>query len=189
MGTTSMRQPARSRIGSAAAVLRGLALVGALTVVGAAALPGTSGAASSPTTVTTAQNKAWGKILVLGNGTVVYRLAADPKNKSVCTGECAKIWPPVVLAAGQKSPVGHNGITGLGTITRSGGAHQVTYKGVPLYRFIGDHKAGQATGNIKDTWGKWWVVNPANPRVVPVAVHSSTGNTTPTTVASSGAAY
>jgi predicted lipoprotein with Yx(FWY)xxD motif len=164
-------------------------VVGVLTIVGAAVLPGTSEAASSPTTVTTAHNKTWGKILVLGNGTTVYRLAVDPKNKSVCTGECAKIWPPVVLAAGQKSPVAHGGVTGLGTITRPGGAHQVTYKGVPLYRFIGDHKAGQATGNIKDTWGKWWVINPANPRVAPVAAHSSSGTATQSTVASSGAAY
>ncbi len=189
MGRQSTNRVARSKSFTAAGVLRGLALAGTLTVVGAAAMPGTSGAASSPTTVTTAQNKTWGKILVLGNGTTVYRLAADPKNKSVCTGTCAKIWPPVVLVAGQKNPVGHGGITGLSTITRAGGAHQVTYKGVPLYRFVGDHKAGQATGNIKDTWGKWWVVNPANPRMTPVAVHSSAGTTTPTTVASSGAAY
>ena len=39
-------------------------------------------------------------------------------------------------------------MTGLGTISRGHGVRQVTYKGVPLYRFAGDHKAGQTTGKI-----------------------------------------
>jgi predicted lipoprotein with Yx(FWY)xxD motif len=190
MTTQPMNSPAqRQRRVAPRTLLRSLALVGVLTVAGSMVLPGTSGAASSPITVTTAQNKTWGKILVLGNGTTVYRLTTDPKNRSVCSGECAKVWPPVVLAAGQKTPVARGGVTGLGTIARSGGVRQVTYKGVPLYRFVGDHKSGQATGNIKDTWGKWWVVNPANPRVAPVAVHTSGGGTTPTTAPTSGAAY
>jgi predicted lipoprotein with Yx(FWY)xxD motif len=170
-------------------VAMAFALVGTLTAAVAVAVPAAAGAASPPTVITVAHNGTWGKILVLGNGTTVYRLAADPKNKSVCKGECAKIWPPVLLASGQKKPLGHGGVTGLGTITRSGGAHQVTYKGVPLYRFIGDHKAGQATGNIKDTWGKWWVVNPANPKAIPKATATSSGGAAPTTVAGSGAAY
>ena len=188
MGVQVMQQTAGTRM-ARWTVAVAMTVVGVGAAAGAVVLPAAAGAASSPTTVTTAQNKTWGKILVLGNGTTVYRLTTDPKNKSVCKGECAKIWPPVVLAAGQKTPIGHGGVTGLGTITRSGGVHQVTYKGVPLYRFIGDHKSGQATGNIKDTWGRWWVVNPANPRVAPTAVHVSHGSTTPTTVAGSGAAY
>jgi predicted lipoprotein with Yx(FWY)xxD motif len=164
------------------------AALGASALAGTLVLPGAAGAATTPTTVTTTHSKTWGTILTTGNGTTVYRLTTDPKNKSVCSGTCAKIWPPVLLAAGQKTPVGHN-VSGLGTITRSNGTHQVTYKGVPLYKFVGDHKAGQATGNVKDTWGRWWVVNPANPHVAPTAVHVAPANTTPTTVAGSGAAY
>jgi len=165
-----------------------IALLGVSAVAGTLVQPGLAGASSSPTTIMTAHNKTWGTILVLGNGTTVYRLAADPKNKSVCSGTCATIWPPVLLASGQKSPVGH-GVHGLGTINRANGKHQVTYQGVPLYRFIGDHNAGQATGNIKDTWGRWWVVNPANPHMVPTASHPASGGSAPTTVAGSGAAY
>ena len=150
--------------------------------------PAVAGAASSQTTIATTHNKTWGTILVLGSGATVYRLAADPKNKSVCSGTCAKVWPPVLLAAGQKRPVGRH-VQGLGTITRANGKHQVTYKGVPLYRFVGDAKTGAVTGNLKDTWGRWWVVNPANPRVAPTAVKTSGGGTAPTTVAGSGAAY
>lgn len=182
-----MQKKARTRIGRwTAAMAMGIAGVG---VSAATLVPVPAGAASAPTTVTTTQTKTWGKILVLGNGTTVYRLTTDPKNKSVCRGQCAVIWPPVLLAAGQKDPVGHGGVAGLGTITRSGGARQVTYMGVPLYRFIGDHKAGQVTGNIKDTWGRWWVVNPANPRTAPTVMHTSGGSTNPTTMVGSGAAY
>lgn len=165
-----------------------IVLLGASAVAGTLVQPGTAGASSSPTKVTTAHNKTWGTILVLGNGTTVYRLTTDSKNKSVCSGQCAKYWPPVLLAAGQKSAIGH-GVSGLGMITRSNGTHQVTYKGVPLYKFVGDKKAGQATGNIKDAWGQWWVVNPAHPLTVPTAAHSTSGSAAPTTVAGSGAAY
>jgi len=172
------------------------AAVGGILAVTVAALFGAAvltardaGATTTPTTVTTARNTTWGKILVLGNGTTVYRLTTDPKDKSVCKGECAMVWPPVLLAADQRAPVARGGVTGLGTITRSGGARQVTYQGVPLYRFTGDHKTGQATGNIKDTWGRWWVVNPADPRVAPAAAHPTTAGSPTTTAAGSGVAY
>jgi predicted lipoprotein with Yx(FWY)xxD motif len=165
-----------------------VALLGVATLAGALVLPGSAGAAVTKTTVTTKHNRTWGTILTLSSGVTVYRLTADSKNKSVCTGTCAKVWPPVVLAPGQKTPVG-KGISGLGSIKRSNGTLQVTYKGVPLYRFIGDHAAGQATGNIKDTWGQWWVVNPAHPTATPTASTSSGSSVTATTVAGSGSAY
>jgi predicted lipoprotein with Yx(FWY)xxD motif len=165
-----------------------LSLLGVVTLAGTIVLPGAAGAATTKITVTTKHNKTWGTILTLSSGVTVYRLTADSKNKSVCTGACATIWPPVVLAAGQKTPVG-NGVSGLGSIKRADGTRQVTYKGVPLYRFVGDRKAGQATGNIKDTWGQWWVVNPAHPTAKPTAATSSGGSSAPTTVAGSGAAY
>jgi predicted lipoprotein with Yx(FWY)xxD motif len=177
MGFRSTELDMRAQIMRGGAVFA-LTLATALGVVGTMTLSTDAGAATNPTTITSTHNKAWGTILTLSNGTVVYRLTTDPKNKSVCSGTCAKVWPPVLLAAGQKKASGH-GVSGLGTITRSNGAHQVTYQGIPLYRYFGDHKAGQATGNIKDKWGRWWVVNPARPHVAPTAVHASTGVTTP----------
>jgi predicted lipoprotein with Yx(FWY)xxD motif len=142
-----------------------------------------AGAAGSPTVVTVAESPTWGKVLVLGNGRAVYRLTADGRDKSVCFGACAKVWPPVLLAAGQKKPTGH-GVSGLGTIKRPGGARQVTFDGIPLYLYVGDHQAGQANGNVKDTWGQWWVVDPASPRTAPTAATS-----TATTAPGAGVAY
>ena len=138
--------------------------------------------------MTTKHNKTWGTILTLSSGVTVYRLTADSKNKSRVHRGVRHDLAPGILATGPKTPVG-NGVSGLGSIKRADGTRQVTYKGVPLYRFVGDRKAGQATGNIKDTWGQWWVVNPAHPTAKPTAATSSGGSSAPTTVAGSGAAY
>ena len=155
----------------------------------AAVLPSVAGAASA-TVVKVVDNKTWGPMLVLSNGDALYRLTADPADKSVCSGACAKAWPPVLLARGQTKPKGV-GVTGLGTITRTGGKLQVTYKGIPLYLFVGDHSAGQVNGNIKDPWGQWWVVNPAHPHTAPTAqtTSGSSGGGTTSTMVAPGVSY
>lgn len=165
----------------------GLVLGAAVALAGTAALPVVAGA-SSTTVIVVTHNKTWGSMLAMGNGDVVYRLTTDPANKSVCSGTCASAWPPVVLAPGQKSPEGQ-GVSGLGTITRSNGQKQVTYQGIPLYTYVGDHSAGQVNGNIKDSWGQWWVVNPAHPHATPTAAKSSSGGGSTTTSPGSGVAY
>src|SRR6202034_3494930 len=140
--------------------------VGTATVLGVTALPLASGASSSPTTIMVSQNKTWGPTLTLKDGDTIYRLVKDSKDKSVCSGKCATIWTPVLLAAGQSTPVGV-GVTHLGSFTRSGGTKQVTYEGIPLYLFTGDKKAGAVKGNVKDTWGQWWSINPKSPLTPP----------------------
>jgi len=149
-------------------------------------LAGVSGASSGPTTITVSQNKTWGPTLTLKDGFTVYRLTKDSNNKSVCTGKCATIWLPVVLAPGQKAPVGV-GVTGLGSFARANGAKQVTFQGIPLYTFFKDKSAGQVSGNIKDTWGQWWSINPKSPHSAPKKSGGS-GNTT-TTTAGGGVGY
>jgi predicted lipoprotein with Yx(FWY)xxD motif len=142
---------------------------------------------SRPTTIVVEKTTSWGAILALSNGWAVYRFAPRPLSKSTCVGECAKYWPPVLLAPGQQDPVGR-GVGHLGTITRAGGARQVTYEGVPLYRAAGGTEVGQVKGNIKDSFGQWWVVDPAHPRSVPVP-GGATAPTTSTTFPFSGVAY
>lgn len=144
-------------------------------------------AAASPTAITVAHNKTWGTTLTLKNGHTLYRLTKDSADKSVCNGKCATIWIPVVLASGQKTPVG-DGVSHLGSFTRANGTHQVTYEGIPLYTFVGDKKAGQVTGNIKDTWGQWWSINPARPTTPPTK-KSGSSTTTTTTTPGGGIAY
>ena len=61
-------------------------------------------------------------------------------------------WLPLTVPAGTKP----TGPVKLGTIERrDNGRTQVTYKGRPLYRFVGDRKRGDANGEgIKDV-GTW----------------------------------
>jgi len=168
--------------------LVGVALTAGTVALGASPVLATRAPSlSSPTTIIVEKTKSWGSILALSSGWTVYRLTSDPMDKSTCLGECARYWPPVVLVPGQKSPLGQ-GVGHLGTITRSGGARQVTYEGIPLYRFAGDTKTGQVNGNVKNSFGQWWVIDPAAPRSVPVH-RSGGGQTTATTAPSTGVAY
>jgi predicted lipoprotein with Yx(FWY)xxD motif len=156
-----------------------VALVGGgLGLLSLSFLPVTGLASPAPTTITVSQNATWGPTLTLQNGDALYRLSADSKDRSRCTGQCATFWPPVLLAAGQKVPVG-KGVSGLGSFARSNGTRQVTLDGIPLYRFVGDKKPGQVTGNVKNAFGRWWSINPQHPTIAPTKV--KTGGTTTTT--------
>ena len=54
----------------------------------------------------------------------------------------------------------------LGTITRSDGAKQVTYKGHPLYMFARDGDKGDAYGQGVNGFGaSWYVLSPSGGKV------------------------
>jgi predicted lipoprotein with Yx(FWY)xxD motif len=167
-------------------LLQGFVLASGALLLASAGVATVSGASLSPTTISLSQNKTWGPTLTLKNGHTVYRLTKDSKNMSVCTGKCATVWLPVVLASGQKTPVG-SGVSHLGSFTRANGTHQVTYEGIPLYTFVGDKKADVITGNIKDTWGQWWSINPSSPLKAPKKQGGT--STTTTTTPGGGIAY
>ncbi len=170
-----------------AGLARSAVLLAAAVALGAL-VPEPVGASATQTVVTVDHNSKWGTILALSNGDTVYRLTADGPDHSVCTGPCLAAWPAAVLAAGQTAPIGR-GVHGLGTITRSNGERQVTYEGIPLYLFVGDHRAGQVNGNIKDTWGQWWTVNPSHPHAVPKAKGAKSSNSGSPATRGSGSAY
>ena len=98
-----------------------------------------------------------GTILVAAsNSHTVYTFNSDTPGVSNCSGGCSAIWPAVSIASGQ-TPTGGPGVTGqLGTITRSDGSLQLTYKGLPLYFFHSDSKPGDTKGNYTG----WSLVKP-----------------------------
>ena len=98
-----------------------------------------------------------GTILVAAsNNHTVYTFDSDTPGVSKCSGGCATTWPPLTVPAGT-TPTAGPGVTGqLGTITRSDGSLQVTYKGMPLYFFHSDAKAGDTVGNYTG----WSLVKP-----------------------------
>ena len=86
-----------------------------------------------------------GKLLIAGSsGRTLYLSTQDAKNKSMCTGQCADVWPPLLTSGKPSAGMGVSAPK-LGEIKR-GHSHQVTYAGHPLYEFSGDTNAGQTTG-------------------------------------------
>jgi predicted lipoprotein with Yx(FWY)xxD motif len=135
--------------------------IGVLAVPALAAVIGVSAAfaspAMAPVTVKTAKVANLGNVLVNGSGLTLYRYTPDKKGTSVCTGACAKYWPPL-LVTGKAKPVAGTGVTAskLGVIKRSNGQMQVTYGGYPLYRYSDDSKTGQAKGQGEES--AWYAV-------------------------------
>jgi predicted lipoprotein with Yx(FWY)xxD motif len=141
----------------------------ASTATSASASPaGTSapaGSSGSAIVVSTKHAKL-GTILSAGNKHLtVYMFEGDKGSSSACTGACAKVWPPVTTAAAVS--VGGSAVAAdLGTITRSDGTKQVTYKGHPLYWFARDGDAGDAYGQGVVGFGSsWYVISPSGKKV------------------------
>lgn len=98
-----------------------------------------------------------GTVLVAAsNMHTVYTFNSDSPGVSKCNGGCASVWPPLSIATGV-TPTGGVGVSGqLGTITRSDGSLQVTYKGLPLYFFHSDAQPGDTKGDYTG----WSLVKP-----------------------------
>jgi predicted lipoprotein with Yx(FWY)xxD motif len=121
--------------------------------------PSGSGAATTAT-IGTANSKL-GRIVVDGNGEALYLFEADNGTMSTCYGSCAQAWPPFTVSG---APLAGTGIPGadLATTKRQDGTTQVLYNGHPLYRYAGDIKAGDTTGQALDQFGgKWYVLAPS----------------------------
>ena len=145
------------------------ALVAALLVAacGSGAQSTASGSPSAPassspagaTTIAVASNAKLGQILVDGAGKTLYLFVADSGSSSTCYTSCAQLWPPVLTSGPPQAGAGANASL-LGTTTRTDGKTEVTYGGHPLYYFVSDKQAGDATGQGVDSFGAlWWVVS------------------------------
>lgn len=124
-----------------------------------------------------------GTYLTGPDGRALYLWVADTGDKSVCSGACAKAWPPLLTKG---TPATGSGVTAsnLGTTTRSDGTEQVTYKGHPLYYFIADRSAGNTKGQGSDSFGaKWWLVAPSGSAI------TSSGSSTSSSSSSSNGGY
>ena len=133
----------------AALVLLGVAVAGASTPAPAATSTGTGTATAAGLKTTTIGGTT---ILTNAKGFTLYSFAPDTPTASKCYGSCAAYWPPVTGTAPAST-----GLPGtVGTITRTGGARQLTYNGHPLYTYIGDSAPGQANGNNLNLNGGLW---------------------------------
>jgi predicted lipoprotein with Yx(FWY)xxD motif len=129
----------------------------------------TTGSSSTPTStglVVVSKHSHDGTILAAGpKRLTVYMFEGDKGSASSCSGACAQVWPPVTTA-GAATATGAALAADLGTITRSDGATQVTYKGHPLYFFVKDKDNGDAYGQGVHGFGSdWYVLKPSGVKV------------------------
>ena len=110
---------------------------------------GVAGGGKAP--VASADKAKVGRVVVDAQGFTLYRFTAEAQGRPVCTGACAKTWPPATVTK-------RNGLPDhVATVDRpDGGGLQLTYDGHPLYRYAGDHSADDANG--EGVRGQWYAV-------------------------------
>lgn len=101
--------------------------------------------------MSTAQMPAAAKDGMLANsaGMTLYTFDKDAagSGKSVCNGQCAVNWPPLMVKEGDKAAGDYS------IVTRDDGGKQWAYKGKPLYLWIKDQKPGDKTGDgVNNVW-------------------------------------
>jgi len=107
-------------------------------------------------TVRLAADGTFGSVLTNSEGFTLYFFAPDSKGDANCLDGCAAVWPAfntseLTLDAGLET-------TDFGSITRTDGQEQTTYKGWPLYTFSNDATPGDINGD--GAGGTWFVAKP-----------------------------
>jgi predicted lipoprotein with Yx(FWY)xxD motif len=183
---------------AAAAVALALGLVVSTAVVGTPVRAATASCADAVTSAPTgpatvsAASTSNGKVLVIGAGAYagcsLYILTSDQlrsltgapfacgNGDNALHAPCDTVlWPALLTKGAPKAGPGVNP-TLLGTVTREDvlgePVQQVTYAGLPLYRFIFDEEPGETEGAnlfdpITSPTGTWYLVNPSRGRVAP----------------------
>lgn len=98
-----------------------------------------------------------GSVLTGPNGRTLYYFTTDTSGATSCTGQCAAVWPPLVVPSGT-TPILPSGVSGnVSTASRPDGTTQVTYQGHRLYYYEGDTAPGTDKGQGVD--GTWFVLS------------------------------
>jgi predicted lipoprotein with Yx(FWY)xxD motif/plastocyanin len=123
-----------------------------------------------------------GNFLADANGMTLYWTSKDSVGQSNITGTTLANWPvfystadsipTLIIPTTLKS-------TDFGTITRSDGNKQTTYKGYPLYYYIQDKASGDTNG--QGVGGVWFAVDPVASAPAPVATTTPTATPVPPT--------
>ncbi len=96
------------------------------------------------------------QVLTASNGDTLYYLTKDSATSVTCTGACAGIWPPLVLASG--TPGASSSLPDSFSVVNGANGRQVEYDGHPLYTYSGDSGPDQSNGEGKS--GVWFVATP-----------------------------
>jgi predicted lipoprotein with Yx(FWY)xxD motif len=143
--------------------LLAVALVVALGLVASGVGGASASRTASAQAVKTRNIKGLGVVLVNSKGRTLYAFMPDQQRHVTCTGSCAHYWPPLKWKGSGKPTAGGSARSKfLGSDKDPAGGKVVTYNKWPLYTYIGDSAAGQATGQGLDaSGGKWYVISPS----------------------------
>jgi predicted lipoprotein with Yx(FWY)xxD motif len=132
-------------------------LIAVLAAAAALGLAATTQGATAPSLAV--HGSSFGRILFDGRGFALYAFTKDKAGRSACSGACAKAWPPYIVT---KRPAALPGIQRalIGTIRRSDGRLQATYRGRPLYYYVHDPRLKVLCQNVDEFGGLWLVVRP-----------------------------
>jgi predicted lipoprotein with Yx(FWY)xxD motif len=114
-------------------------------------------------TTITVRDSEFGPMLFDSRRQAIYIFERDPKGKTVCYGECAEAWPPVLTEGEPRAAKGVRRSL-LGTVKRRDGKLQVTYAGKPLYFYDHEGPGEVRCHNVNLNGGLWWVVGPNGKR-------------------------
>ena len=173
---TPLRRPVLTAALAAIAVLAAACSSGQSATTTTKAAPTGSGVSTTAVKLASAKLPSVGSVLTGPNGKTLYYFTTDSGTATSCTGQCAVIWPPLVVSAGTQAALA-SGVSGtVGTAMRPDGSTQVTYKGHLLYYYKGDTAPGQDKGQGLD--GTWFVATTSSA--------SSAPSPSPTTTAGGG---
>jgi len=88
-------------------------------------------------------------VFVGPNGMTLYTFDRDTMGagKSVCNGQCATAWPPLMASASDASS------GDWAVVVRDDGSRQWAYRGKPVYYWARDSKPGDRTGDgFNNAW-------------------------------------
>jgi predicted lipoprotein with Yx(FWY)xxD motif len=83
-------------------------------------------------------------VLVDSTGRTLYSAEVEKGGRIRCTDACTSFWDPVEASAGESASAAPD--LDLGAVKRPDGGRQLTFKGLPLYRFA-EEGPGQLDGN------------------------------------------
>lgn len=142
----------------------------------------TSKALSAPgaTAAISVRQTSVGRVLTDANGRTLYLFAGDKPDVSTLSSAGRAVWPPVTSPA-RPAAIGGADPGNIGAVNGTGVGAQITYRGHPLYYFVGDSQPGQVAGQgLNEFGGRWYVLSSAGTAITsvpqPAVKSSSTGS-------------
>jgi predicted lipoprotein with Yx(FWY)xxD motif len=131
-----------------------LALLAAAVIAAVAFAKGSQ----KPTIGAAANAKLGEQVVVSAQGRTLYALSPETSRHLLCKSEqCLQDWPPLTVSSEEAALKAGPGVQGqLGLIRRGKDRFQVTLRGMPLYRFAGDHGRDESNGEAIESFGGTW---------------------------------